>query len=169
MKHTLTFIAMPLIVIGLMVSSPVVAQARPLPGVPSDFMITHPKIVARPTMIVLSGDGSFYIDKIHFTKRATTYANAVGTINSNDCIPYCAAGHYRKVRVTLLFRVVTKARTPYFNCVRATEPVSYIAGDRVPGDVYNIPLSAAYAHFYTKPILNGEFNRCGQSFWSEDY
>jgi hypothetical protein len=49
----------------------------------------------RPRRIVIAcGDGNFYVDQIRWSWWGDRSARGVGTAHANDCVPYCAAGHF---------------------------------------------------------------------------
>ena len=51
--------------------------------------------VVRPHSIVVAcGDGNFWIGSLHWKTWSATGATAVGSAHQNDCVPYCAAGHF---------------------------------------------------------------------------
>ena len=46
------------------------------------------------TYLLACGDGNNYLTSLHWSQWGTTGARATGTDVANDCLPYCAAGHF---------------------------------------------------------------------------
>jgi hypothetical protein len=66
------------------------------------FVAKHPTAVVKPTSIVVAcGDGNLYLTGIHWATWAATEATGTGTVHSNDCKPYCAAGHFHTAAATV--------------------------------------------------------------------
>jgi hypothetical protein len=57
--------------------------------------------VIRPTRIDFGGDGGFYLTGLAWTRWAASGAAATGKAHENDCVPSCAAGHYRVYRAKI--------------------------------------------------------------------
>jgi hypothetical protein len=56
----------------------------------------------RPSTIVIAcGDGNFFIKGIRWQRWRDHLAKGRGTAYANDCIPFCAAGHFHKYRIRL--------------------------------------------------------------------
>ncbi|MDQ8046915.1 MAG: hypothetical protein REI11_20085 [Patulibacter sp.] len=56
----------------------------------------------RPRYVVIAcGDGNFAVHHLHWRTWGGTSATAVGDVSANDCIPYCAAGHFHDYPVKL--------------------------------------------------------------------
>jgi hypothetical protein len=55
------------------------------------------------TIVIACGDGNFYLTGLGWRRWNTAVARARGVAHANDCIPYCAAGHFHTyaVRVAL--------------------------------------------------------------------
>ncbi|MFG1925169.1 hypothetical protein [Cryptosporangium sp. NPDC048952] len=100
------------------------AAAATTPGVIVDY--GSPSVVKqRPTSIWAAKDVQF--TKVAWKRVGATTATASAVMRLNTCTPSCADARYVSQRATLTFRVVSKGRTPYFNCVRAdlgTGPVA---------------------------------------------
>lgn len=57
---------------------------------------THPS-----RYLLACGDGNNYLVSLHWSQWGTTTARAVGTDVANDCVPYCAAGHFHDYPVVI--------------------------------------------------------------------
>lgn len=78
-----------------------VAQA-PLPRV----MTCAGKVVMKPTSYVVTcADANTYFNSVHWKNWGTRSATATATLVQNDCIPYCAAGKFKRYPATLTFSV----------------------------------------------------------------
>lgn len=56
----------------------------------------------RPNRIVIAcGDGNFFIKGIRWRHWRDRVATGAGTAYANDCVPYCAAGHFHRYRILL--------------------------------------------------------------------
>jgi len=67
------------------------------------------QVKVRPHSIVFTcADGNFYAAGLHWSRWDAKQAVATGTAHANDCVPYCAAGHFHtyKIDVTLSAPVV---------------------------------------------------------------
>jgi hypothetical protein len=54
----------------------------------------QPALVRPTTLIVTCADGGVQFDKLAWTSWTPRLASAAGALEENDCIPYCAAGHF---------------------------------------------------------------------------
>jgi hypothetical protein len=54
------------------------------------------------------GDGNLYATGIAYKEYGQKVAVATASIHLNDCIPYCAAGHFHSYRGTLSFRAIVR-------------------------------------------------------------
>jgi hypothetical protein len=62
----------------------------------------HPQI--RPSSFILAcADGNDYLTKLYWTSWEPNLASAYGIQEENDCIPYCAAGHFHAYPVDVVF------------------------------------------------------------------
>jgi hypothetical protein len=62
------------------------------------------KAKVRPSSFILAcADGNDYLTGLHWTSWGPHLASAVGTQEENDCIPYCAAGHFHAYPVDVVF------------------------------------------------------------------
>jgi hypothetical protein len=51
----------------------------------------------KPSKILIAcGDGSLYMTGMHWSSWGRKVASGHGTAHLNDCIPFCAAGHFHK-------------------------------------------------------------------------
>ncbi|HEY1855264.1 MAG TPA: hypothetical protein VGG40_11815 [Solirubrobacterales bacterium] len=73
------------------------------------------KLYYRPHFFLLSGDGTFGMDKVRWMSWGGAKARGTGRAFVNDCIPYCAAGHVDRPRARLtLSKVVDCEGTPIY-------------------------------------------------------
>ena len=56
--------------------------------------------LTRPSSLSFGGDGSFYVTGLTWSRWSETAA-ATGRAHQNDCVPFCAKGHYHVYRVTV--------------------------------------------------------------------
>jgi hypothetical protein len=56
-----------------------------------------------PSTVDISADGSWYVTKFRWTARTMSTGHATGVEHYNDCIPYCAAGHWHTRPVKMTF------------------------------------------------------------------
>ena len=62
------------------------------------------KAQVRPKSFILAcADANDYLAKLRWTSWGGHLASAVGTQEENDCIPYCAAGHFHAYPVDVIF------------------------------------------------------------------
>jgi hypothetical protein len=62
------------------------------------------KAQVRPSDFILAcADANDYLTKLAWTSWGPYLASAVGTQEENDCIPYCAAGHFHAYPVDVVF------------------------------------------------------------------
>jgi hypothetical protein len=95
----LTLIAAGLTITGLTLSgSAQAATARPAAAVPAARLVVFDcsgHAVVRPKDFVLAcADGNSALEKLTWTSWTPGLASAKGTLEQNDCTPYCAAGHF---------------------------------------------------------------------------
>jgi hypothetical protein len=58
----------------------------------------------RPSSFVLAcADGNDYLTKLSWTSWSPSLASAYGIQEENDCIPYCAAGHFHSYPVDVIY------------------------------------------------------------------
>jgi hypothetical protein len=73
------------------------------------------KLYYRPHFFLLSGDGTFGINKVQWKHYGGATATASARAFVNDCVPYCAAGHIDRPRAALkLSKVVDCNGTPIY-------------------------------------------------------
>ena len=57
----------------------------------------------KPSEIILAcADANARIEKLAWTGWGSSFAAAVGTMTVNDCIPYCAAGHFHNYKAVVI-------------------------------------------------------------------
>ncbi|WP_235215374.1 hypothetical protein [Phaeacidiphilus oryzae] len=62
--------------------------------------LNHPHV--RPGYYMIAcGDGNNYLTGMHWRWWGGGSAKAVGTDVANDCVPYCAAGHFHRYRAVV--------------------------------------------------------------------
>ncbi len=64
--------------------------------------ISQPQ-VRPPNFTLACADGYDYLTDLSWTSWSPTLASATGTQEENDCIPYCAAGHFHAYPVDVIF------------------------------------------------------------------
>jgi hypothetical protein len=75
----------------------------------------------RPALVVIAcGDGNFYFSGVRWKTWGTRGAVGSGTAHQNDCVPYCAAGHFHAYPAEL--RLSDPVR-----CVRGTREFATLA------------------------------------------
>lgn len=98
-----TFLALVIAVLaaaGLTVGLTGSARATPArPALHSGQIVVFDCFGSKPlvkpkTFILACGDGNAYFKKLSWTSWTPGLASAKGTYVQNDCIPYCAAGHF---------------------------------------------------------------------------
>ncbi len=73
------------------------------------------KLYYRPHFFLLSGDGTFGMNRVNWQSYGGATAKATARAFVNDCIPYCAAGHVSHPRATLrLSKLVDCDGTPIY-------------------------------------------------------
>lgn len=94
-----------------------------LPGIHAPYCISPP--VPKPSYILLAcADGSYGAQDVKYTSYGPTGATAIATMFGNDCIPYCAIGHFHQYPAALTFsRVVNNHFT--WLVIRYTGSASY--------------------------------------------
>ena len=64
---------------------------------------------SKPWGVTLAcGDGNLYVTGLTYSTYGQKVANARATFHANDCIPYCAAGHFHTYRGSLSFRDIVR-------------------------------------------------------------
>jgi hypothetical protein len=121
------FLVIPLVVVAVM-GITAVAQAASLPSY--EGATQYSGLQVRPSTIWLSGDGSSEIggstglrSNIHWTSWTAANAYGYGMQWLNDCIPYCAAGHFHGWQVSLhAYRPAWVHGTKVFTRLTVTYP-----------------------------------------------
>jgi hypothetical protein len=92
----LASIASAFLVAGLVFGLTESARATPVPVRTVVFDCPgHPAPLVRPgTFVISCADANTYLGKLSWTSWTPGLASATGTLEENDCTPYCAAGHF---------------------------------------------------------------------------
>jgi hypothetical protein len=105
-------------VLGLTLSSASSASAKPRAGARPVVINCLGKPQAEPSSIVLAcADGNSALSGLSWTSWTPKLGSASGTLMENDCIPYCAAGHFHRYPAL----VVLWGTAPYQHGQRYTE------------------------------------------------
>jgi len=80
------------------------------------------------TIVLACADYNSLIDHITWTSWTRELASGTGTLVQNDCMPYCAAGHFHRYPVL----VILWANQPYGSGQRYTEITEILPGARPP-------------------------------------
>jgi hypothetical protein len=87
------------------------------------------KTVEPRTFILACADGNSYLDKLTWTSWTGKVASAYGILTENDCLPYCAAGHFHSYPIL----AVTWGSQSYKGSQRYTElTIIFTTGKRPP-------------------------------------
>jgi len=91
--------------LGLGLNGAASAQAIPAGSYSKQTVVLdcwgHPHV--RPGHYTIAcGDGNDYLSGLAWTTWGPRLASATGTENINDCVPYCAAGHFRRYPVDVV-------------------------------------------------------------------
>jgi hypothetical protein len=68
------------------------------------------KLYYRPHFFLLSGDGTFGMNKVQWKTYGGPTAEATARAFANDCIPYCAAGHFYKPQAKLRLSKIVQCK-----------------------------------------------------------
>ncbi len=74
-------------------------------------------------ILIACGDGSLYMTGMHWSSWGRKSASGVGTAHLNDCIPFCAAGHFHKYKARIKLtsaHYCRKEKTTQFRRLRLT-------------------------------------------------
>src|ERR1700750_2646903 len=74
-------------------------------------------------VLIACGDGSLFMTGIHWSRWARKSASGTGTAHLNDCIPFCAAGHFHKYKARIKLssaHFCRKEQTTQFRRLRLT-------------------------------------------------
>jgi hypothetical protein len=66
------------------------------------------RLLVRPARIDFCGDGSFYLTGLSWAAWGPSGAVAAALAHQNDCVPFCAAGHYHTYAVAVWLTRVRK-------------------------------------------------------------
>jgi hypothetical protein len=83
------------------------------------------------TFILTCADGNAYLSRLHWTTWNSEMATATGTLVENDCVPYCAAGHFHSYPALVMLWEPER----YGSVQRFTEITEILPGGRP--SVYN--------------------------------
>jgi hypothetical protein len=77
-------------------------------GAPSPTISDCGKLVRRPSALVIAcADGNYELRSLKWSSWGGPTASASGTAIVNDCIPYCAKGHFHNYGIrVILSRVI---------------------------------------------------------------
>ena len=114
LRRSLVIASSVMVLLGL--ASPAGAASypvKPTPPVVRDCPTSRP--VARPhTLQLACADGNEYLTHLAWKTWSATKAVGSGTLNLNDCVPYCAAGHFHAYRATVTLTVVRPKQGKHF-------------------------------------------------------
>jgi hypothetical protein len=80
-------------------AAPFVTSAPPVVfDCPAQSALVEPK-----TYILTCADANSYVGKLSWTSWTSGLASAKGVLAENDCLPYCAAGHFRSYPAVVVF------------------------------------------------------------------
>jgi hypothetical protein len=82
----------------LLLAAPVVAST-PIRAYQNPAVIQGLKV--RPRSLTMAADGNYTITGLRWTGWGSPSARAQGVNHVNNCVPNCAQGHVRKVRVSV--------------------------------------------------------------------
>jgi hypothetical protein len=68
------------------------------------------KLYYRPHTFLLSGDGTFGIDKVHWKSYGGPVATATGRAFADNCLPNCAEGHIFKPQAKLVLSKIVQCQ-----------------------------------------------------------
>jgi hypothetical protein len=95
----LTLVAAGLAITGLTLSGPAqAASVRPAAtaGRTVVFDCSGHALVRPKDFVLACADGNSAVEKLSWSAWAPGLASAKGTLVQNDCVPYCAAGHFHR-------------------------------------------------------------------------
>ena len=122
-------IAVPVLGLSLMGASSHAAPApRPQPRQTVVVNCLGKQQVKPGTIVLACADYNSLIQKITWTSWTRGLASGTGTLVQNDCVPYCAAGHFHRYPVL----VILWANQAYGSGQRYTELTEMLPGARPP-------------------------------------
>jgi len=104
----LASVASVLLLAGLVFGLTGPARAAPVHPAPTRTVVfdcpgQSPAPLVRPrTFILTCADGNVALSKLSWTSWTPGLASATGTLEENDCTPYCAAGHFHAYRAVVV-------------------------------------------------------------------
>lgn len=88
--------------------------------VPNSGLPTH---AHRPHVIYISGDGSYFFDRLHWRSFDGKVARGHGRSNANNCSPTCANGHlFRDPVQVKLSRIRKRCGARFYTRMRVHYP-----------------------------------------------
>ncbi len=60
-------------------------------------------LVKPRSFVIACADGNSGLGRLSWTSWTSSLASATGMVEENDCIPYCAAGHFRSYPAVVVF------------------------------------------------------------------
>jgi hypothetical protein len=150
-RTTATVAAIAIPALGLGVATVTSAAATPAPRFSEQTVVVNcqgrPQV--RPGSLTLAcADDNDYLTHLTWSKWAPGQAQATGIQEENDCLPYCAAGHFHGYRVDVTFRGSAALRGAPGRLRYTSVTVRYsghrpdIDGHRAPAS-FTMPLAAA--------------------------
>jgi hypothetical protein len=82
----------------------------------------------RPHVFYLSGDGTLYLTGVRWRHYGGRVATATATAHLNDCVPYCAAGHFSIRRAKVRLKGPIHCENSYINAYVYTHLLYKIFG-----------------------------------------
>ena len=79
------------------------AHPAPIRTVVFDCPGQSAPLVRPRTFILTCADGNVAVSKLSWTSWTPGLASATGTLEENDCTPYCAAGHFHAYPAVVVF------------------------------------------------------------------
>lgn len=91
------------LVIASIAAAAVAAGGSAAAGHPGALPDCLGKPKVKPSVVVLAcGDGNFGLKQLHWIGWGETRAAATAVAYANDCLPYCAAGHFHSYRAVVV-------------------------------------------------------------------
>jgi uncharacterized membrane protein (DUF2068 family) len=122
--------------VHLQVSSPTSYRWLAQAATPRVMTCTGSLVVKPAYYVIFCGDGNGWWQKVRWTNWGAKSAIGTGQYVENDCIPYCAVGHFRTYPATILLSRLTSTKKYGPLYVRAT--VSYVVNGR--RRAYTVPV-----------------------------
>jgi hypothetical protein len=127
------------------------AATVPAAGTSTAVLGCERKPEIRPGNFTLAcADDNSYLTALHWTSWTGQRATATGTQELNDCVPYCAEGHFRGYPVhVILWDAAAVADTQAYQRITLTYPgtrpdIPGLPGRELPASVTNNLSAAGY-------------------------